>query len=166
LTENAQPVSDAIDENFSTFVGEKYASYYQRKWQQTLGSLKSFNIATFFLGVFWLIYRKMYLYAAIFLGLIFVDISIEMFYPLPEMIGKSLNWAIAAVFGVMGNYWYKLHATKKVKEITETFPPEQVLAELAKQGGTNMAGALIALVILGTLIGGLAWFVFSGTVEQ
>jgi hypothetical protein len=66
---------------------------------------------------------------------------------------------------VMGNYWYKLHSAKKINSITSSFPPAQVQAELAKQGGTNMAGALIALVVLGSLIGGMAWYAFSGVVE-
>jgi Protein of unknown function (DUF2628) len=165
MSENLQSVASPVDENLSTFVGEKYA-YYQQKWQLAPGQFTGFNIAAFFLGVFWLIYRKMYLYATIFLAIIIVDISIEMFYPLPDIIGKSLNWAIAAVFGVLGNYWYKLHTAKKVKAITESFPPDQVQAELIKQGGTNIAGALIALVVLGSLIGGFVWFVIMGATVQ
>ena len=148
------------DELLKTFVGEKFA-YYQQKWQHTPGQFKGFNIAAFFLGVFWLIYRKMYLYVAVFLGLILLDFAIEIYYPLPELISKSLNWAIATVFGVLGNYLYKLHTTKKVKSITESVIPEQLQAELAKQGGTNLSGALIALAMLV----GLAWYVFFGVVE-
>ena len=48
MTENIQLVSDATDENLNTFVGDKYHSYYQKKWQLTLGQFKCFNVAAFF----------------------------------------------------------------------------------------------------------------------
>ena len=67
------------DELLKTFVGEKFA-YYQQKWQHAPGQFKGFNIAAFFLGVFWLIYRKMYLYVAIFLGLILFWISLLKYF--------------------------------------------------------------------------------------
>jgi Protein of unknown function (DUF2628) len=159
MTEETKLNDAPNDELVKIFVGEKFA-YYQQKWQLTPGQFKGFNIAAFFLGVFWLIYRKMYLYVAIFLGLIFLDFVIEIFYPLPELISKLLNWVIATVFGVMGNYWYKLHTTKKVKSITESFSPEQLQSELAKQGGTDLTGVLIGLAILA----GLVWHVFFSPV--
>ena len=162
MTDYIQPIADIADENLSAYVGNKYNSYYQKKWQFTLGQLKGFNITAFFLGAIWLIYRKMYLYATIFLVIISLDIAVEMFYPLPEAIDSGLTWAIAAMFGVMGNYWYKTHADKKVSQICASFPSEQVPAELAKQGGTNLAAALITTVVVLALVGAGLWAIYSG----
>ena len=162
MTVYIQPIADIADENLSAYVGNKYNSYYQKKWQFTLGQLKGFNITAFFFGAIWLIYRKMYLYATIFLVIISLDIAVEMFYPFPEAIGSGLTWTIAAMFGVMGNYWYKAHADKKVSQICASFPPEQVPAELAKQGGANLAAALIATVVLLALVGAGLWAIYSG----
>ena len=162
MSENTQPALSATDNHLSTFVGEKYNSYYQKKWQLKLGQLKGFNVAAFFLGVIWLIYRKMYLYAAIFLGVISLDIAVEIFYPLPEAIGRGLTWGIAAMFGVMGNYWYKIYADKKVSQINASFTPQQVPAELVKQGGTNLAAALIAAIVMLALVGFGLWAIYSG----
>jgi hypothetical protein len=125
----------------ATFVG-KNAAYYQNKWQKSgKGGPMGFNPAAFFLGIMWLIYRKMYLYALIVAGLLIVDMVIESYYPLPTAFGQALTWGIAGIFGSLGNTWYKNHTDKKIAAITATFPPEQVPAELAKQGGVNPAAA-------------------------
>ncbi len=147
----------------ATFVGEKYNSYYQKKWQLAPGQFTGFNVAAFFLGAIWLIFRKMYAYAAIFLVLVAVDIAVEMFYPLPESLGHAVNIAIAVTFGVLGNSWYKAYAAKKVNQISASFLPEQVPAELARQGGTNIAAAIIATLVLLTIVGFGIWVVYSGT---
>lgn len=104
----------------------------------------------------------MYLYAAIFLGVISLDIAIEIFYPLPVAIGRGLTWGIAAMFGVMGNHWYKIYADKKVSQINAHFPPEHALAELTKQGGTSLAMALIATIVLAAIAGAELWAIYSG----
>lgn len=155
-------VTTSAEGAMQAFVGKNYA-YYQRKWAfvKTPGALKGFNVAAFFLGVIWLVYRKMYLYAAIFVGILLLDGIVEYYFPLPEAIGKGLTWAIAAVFGLLGNSWYKAHADKKVNEITATYPPEQVGAELAKQGGVNLAGAwAFGLAVIG-LVGVVVWAILS-----
>lgn len=125
----------------TTFVG-KNADYYQNKWLKSKnGGSMGFNPAAFFLGVMWLIYRKMYLYALIVAGLLILDMVIESYYPLPAAFGQALTWAIAGIFGSLGNAWYKTHTDKKIAVITATFPPDQVSAELARQGGVNPAAA-------------------------
>ncbi len=161
MTDNAD-INVSENEAVATFVGERYNSYYQKKWQLAPGQFTGFNVAAFFLGAVWLIYRKMYLYAAVFLAIIAVDIVVEMFYPLPETIGHAVNIAIAVTFGVLGNSWYKTYADKKVNHISASFPQEQVPAELAKQGGTNLAAAIIATLVLLALVGFGLWAIYSG----
>ena len=55
---------------------------------------------------------------------------------------------------LQGNYWYKLHAEGKIKRIRESIIPHQVRDELARQGGTNLVGALtfFFLMLLLTII--------------
>lgn len=151
------------------FVGKNYA-YYAKKWDAAIrpGSLKGYNVAAFFLGVFWLVYRKMYQYAAIFMGLIALDIVIESLLPnpLPDAVSHGINIGIAVAFGALGNTLYKTHVDKKVKEITANFPPEQVAAELAKQGGVNPKAAwgFAALVLL--LVGLVIWILISNAIAR
>ncbi len=148
--------SDAVQ----TFVGKNY-EYYQRKFELAPGAIKGFNVAAFFLGVVWMVYRKMYLYTAIVVALLIADAVLETYFPLPEAVGKAITWGVYAAFGILGNTMYKSHADKKMKEITASFPPEQVNAELAKQGGVNLAGAWAFGIGLLVLVGIAVWVIMS-----
>ncbi|MDI1298014.1 DUF2628 domain-containing protein [Methylotenera sp.] len=150
----------AADDAVQTFVGKNYG-YYQRKWLLAHGSIKGFNVAAFFLGVVWMVYRKMYLYTAIVMALLIIDVLIETYFPLPEALGKAITWGIYATFGILGNMIYKSHVDKKLNEISTAFPPEQVSAELAKQGGVNLAGAWAFGVSLLVLVGIAVWIIVS-----
>ena len=151
------------DDAVQMFVGKNYA-FYQKKWANAAAenSSMSWNWAAFFLGIIWLVYRKMYLYAAIVVGLLVLDVVIESHFPLPEAFGKAVNWAIAALFGWMGNTWYKTHVDKKIKEISATSSPEQVNAELIKQGGINLPAAWALGVFMLLLLAVAIWVILSG----
>lgn len=51
--------TSATEDAVQTFVGKNY-DYYQRKWELAPSSIKVFKVAAFFLGVVWMVYRKMY----------------------------------------------------------------------------------------------------------
>jgi hypothetical protein len=148
--------SDAVQ----TFVGKNY-EYYQRKWQLELGAINGINVAVFYLGVVWMVYRKMYMYAVIVVALLILDGVLETNFPFPEVIGKALTWGVYSIFGILGNMMYKSHVDKKMKEISASFPPEQVNEQLAKQGGVNLAGAWVLGVGLLVLMGIAVWIIMS-----
>jgi len=138
------------------FVGENYP-YYQAQWKKMADKQKtpmSWNWAAFFLGVVWLVYRKMYNYALIFAGFMVLDMVVELFFQLPQAVSSVVNLMIALAFGFYGNALYKLHMTNKASEIVATYPPDQVNAELSAEGGVNHLAAwglgvcLILLVML------------------
>ena len=148
--------SDAVQ----TFVGKSY-EYYQRKFELAPGSIKGFNVAAFFLGVVWMVYRKMYVYTAIVVALLIIDAVLETYFPLPEAVGKAITWGVYAAFGILGNMMYKAHVDKKVKEISTAYPPEQVNEQLAKQGGVNLAGAWAFGIGLLVLVGIVVWIIMA-----
>jgi hypothetical protein len=159
--EAQQPMNTlATDDAVQTFVGKNY-DYYQRKWELAPGAIKGFNVAAFFLGVVWMVYRKMYVYAAIVVVLLIADAVLETYFPLPEAVGKAITWGVYAAFGILGNMMYKSHVDKKMNEISTTFPPEQVDEQLAKQGGVNLAGAWTFGVGLLVLVGIAVWIIMS-----
>lgn len=140
-TENASAISE---EYIETFVG-KNIEFYRPKWQKIAeknNNPMSWNLAAFFLGMFWMLYRKMYKYTFIFAALLALDIAIEWFYPLPESMGNVFNLIIAIMFGFYGNVLYQHHVNTKVNEVLATYPPEQVEAELKRQGGVSMVTAI------------------------
>lgn len=118
-------------------------------------------MAAFFLGVVWMVYRKMYLYAAIVLALLIADAVLETYFPLPEAIGKALTWGIYAVCGVFGNMMFNAYVEKRVKEIAVSFPPEQLNEQLAIQGSVNLSGAWAFGVGLLVLVGIAVWIIMS-----
>ena len=152
--------NEILEDNLKTFVGEKF-NYYQQKWQLKPGQLTGFNVAAFFLGVVWLIYRKMYLYAVIFLILIALDFWIETYYPLPEAFGMVINIAIATTFGILGNTFYKTHAYKKVQEISAANNATNLQAELSDKGGTNLAGAIAFGITVLAIIAYAVYFILT-----
>jgi hypothetical protein len=135
------------DETYRLFVGEKY-EYYKEKWESARqkGNKISWNWPAFFLGPIWLVYRKMFIYFWIFAGVVIAEALFEIAFDFSSKIfDKLVFWGVSILFGTLGNYWYRLHAIKKMQEIIMTNTPEQTKLELVRQGGTSM-GAAIAVI--------------------
>ena len=162
ITELAPEMASVEDEATAVFVGKNY-QYYQKKWATAAvkKSPLSWNWAAFFLGIIWMVYRKMYSLAAIVFAILVLDVVIETYFPLPESLGRAVTWAVAALFGWFGNIWYKSHVDKKVKAINAAFAPEQVNIELAKQGGVNAPAAWTIGIILLILLAAAVWVILS-----
>jgi Zn-dependent protease len=141
---HADLTKEVSNEQLEKFVGKAF-SFYQQKWQKSKddnNNPMSWNMAAFFLGVSWMIYRKMYKYALIAVGVIIFESMLE------EMLGFTLamtygvNIAIALFFGFYGNAIYQRHVNNKINEINTSYPPQQVETEIEKQGGVNMSFAI------------------------
>lgn len=155
------PVNSAAnntDDLLSAFVGDKYDSYYRKKWfkggQASMESKKglsiySFNLAGMFLGVFWLCYRKMYMIAFL-MALLIPVLDIIMMHTKGEADYGSIGnliygmiWIFAT--GLLGNMLYHHHSAKKIKKIVSETTDTTILSErLATQGGTTWKGAIVA----------------------
>jgi len=141
------------DEAKRLFIGEKYP-YYAQKWgaSEQTKSKPTWNWAAFFLGFGWMVYRKMYKYAAIFVAVVAFETFLEYLFNAPESLSRAVTIAIAVTFGWQGNTLYKMHVDKKVQEITGTLPPEPAAKELVSQGGTHWPIAVGAVVLVIALI--------------
>jgi Protein of unknown function (DUF2628) len=155
--------SAVTESHLQTFVGDNY-EFYRAKWQKSADNNNnpmSWNWAAFFLGVVWLIYRKMYNYALIFVGLIALDMLIEWFYPLPVFMGNVVNLMIALAFGFYGNKLYQMHVHQKTGEIVSMTPPDRIDSELKAQGGVNAAAAWAVGLFLVALVVVVIWAVLT-----
>ena len=137
-----------------SFVGDKYQTYYQQKWQQDKSI--NFNLAAFFLGIFWMCYRKMYLTAFLMLAAVTVFDLVMM-----HMLGAEYeqtsaivyNFAVAAISGLLGNYFYKQFSLKKSNQIAaNTSNPQYISGVLASKGGTTWIGAIFMPLLLLVLV--------------
>lgn len=145
------------NELLSRFVGEKYSQFYREKWfkgahasldSKMTSAAFSVNWAGVFLGVFWLCYRKMYVFAFTLAIIIpFFDIfsmhskGVDGYSGFDSLI-YSLVWMLTT--GLLGNTFYRYHSVKKINKIVEGTSDTDRLAErLYKQGGTTWVGAIV-----------------------
>lgn len=162
--------SDNADTLLAAFIGEKYDSYYRDKWFKnhvptldkdiTKMNMRSFNVAGFFLGMFWLCYRKMYIAAALIMLAITV-IDLIMMYVLGmesyNVLGQStfvFVWIVMT--GILGNYLYFDHSVRQIQKTTSvTSDPNIIREQLAEKGGTSWVGAIgvsIVIIILSVVL--------------
>ncbi|MDH5655748.1 MAG: DUF2628 domain-containing protein [Spirochaetia bacterium] len=153
--------SDELLKKKKIFIGKK-ANYYIRRWEKP----NSWNWAAFFLAFFWMLYRKMYLYASIFIGIIFVEsILSEIFFTVilempeaPDYYSKAVQFTYASLSGIFGNQLYKIHTEKKISMIDNE-------DQLIEEGGTTLVAPILALAALLILIAINAFFLLNFSPE-
>ena len=157
----AQTPAASVD-LLAVFVGDNYA-FYARKWtvSDRFSGIFSWNWAAFFLGLFWLAYRKMYLYCGVVIALAMLVTGIAQFLRLPPETVQTWQLHVAPVFsmllGLFGNRLYKEHAQRKIRQITATADPQQAPLQLARQGGASMVSvlAVIATLMMASMLASL-----------
>ncbi|MGR6033932.1 MAG: DUF2628 domain-containing protein [Candidatus Nitrosoglobus sp.] len=135
------------------FVGKNF-EYFRKKWEiaERKESKFAWNWAAFLIGPIWLAYRKMYLYLGILIAFIIIESLIDYAFNLPNSTSNAIDAAIGFVFGNQGNYLYKLHVDRKVKQIISKSGFQNTTAELKRLGGTSIGAALGSVVIIIVII--------------
>ena len=115
--------------------------FYKNKFDKMKESGKSisWNWAAFFMGIYWMVYRKMYFKAGAFLLLSMVALQ-------TPYIGSILNFCILVGIAVYANALYLDHVEGNIKKASMIFPHDKE-AVLRKKGGTNLP-LTIALVVV------------------
>jgi len=156
----------------SAYVGPKNSAYYLGKFErfERGGGNVSWHWPAFFLTSFWLLYRKMWLNAALYWFVLPISLSIVAGIA-GSLSGNPESAAIttAAVYyglyilltfivvPIYANWLYFRHAQKKVDKVTSQLATEQQqAAELARIGGTSKIVLVILPIILIVLIGIIA----------
>jgi hypothetical protein len=135
-------------------------SFYPKKWEvmRLKGSINSWNWAAFFLSLFWLAYRKMYMFSAILVGVIVIESLAEYVVGVPDRFSNVVGVIVSVVCSMQGNYWYKRLVERTVRDVmAQKRPVEETIAELARRGGTSVfatLGLLVALVACVALVVG------------
>ncbi|WP_158217615.1 DUF2628 domain-containing protein [Lottiidibacillus patelloidae] len=137
------------------YVGSKYP-YYKEKWvkMDETGSGGAGNIAAFFLGVFWLGYRKMYR-ELLFIALAFLLIDFLLVYVINyqystesfiDPVDSVIGLAASILMAIFGNKLYKSHVDRKIEKIKKEDSNFDETIKIAKRkGGNRWLGVLIAL---------------------
>lgn len=135
-------------EEIQYFVGDKF-DYYIRKWRGAKNpeSNAGWNWATFFGGIFWMGYRKIYKYALYVIGLFAAIDVVEILANIK--LRPWINYAIWAILAFMGNSIYFKHVKKSIIEIKQkSLRDEENIGELINCGGTSWGGVGIVLLML------------------
>lgn len=135
------------------FVGTNSEYYVQNFSKFTIAGTENFtmtwNWSTCCFTFFWMLYRKMYIQAAITFVIFWIP---------------GVNILLHIVAGVVGNYLYYKHAKDKIIEIRAIQPPQTLYSILQQVGGVHgwvipfgiVAGVLIAVlmfIIVAAIIG-------------
>ncbi len=148
------------DEQWIAFFGPN-ASYFMRQVERIRsGERPEFLFEGFFLGLTWMLYRKMYLVAFCTLMLILMESTIEeglymLFdagYGTQRWIGIVLSLGMASIQGTFANQVYLWYAEQKISGEIDgkaVHLPEVLLARIASRGGTSWYFILILIGFFG-----------------
>lgn len=133
---------------------QKNQNFYEEKFRKMDDSGKSisWNWAAFFMGIYWMIYRKMYFKAGAFFILSLVSSS-------TPYIGGILNLAVLIGIGVYANALYQDQIRVNMEKTKGLLPEaKEIIAK--KKGGTNLPLA-IGLYAVQTILAIIVLFMVS-----
>ena len=115
---------------------QRNQKFYEEKFKKMndTGKSASWNWAAFFLGIYWMIYRKMYFKAGAFFILSLVASS-------TPYIGGILNFAVLVGIGIYANALYMDHVDGNIEKVKTLFSDNKEVI-IKKIGGTNLPLAL------------------------
>ena len=120
---------------------EKNQSYYLEKFNliEKTGDKKAWNWCSFLIGVYWMLYRKMYVQAIIY-------IIANLILGCIPFIGWALSLALCVGLGIFGNSLYLDHIKKTFTEIG-CADSNMRSTLINKKGGTNLVLPILLAVI-------------------
>jgi tetratricopeptide (TPR) repeat protein len=136
-------------EEVLAFTGKK-EDFYKKKWEKlsNRGFPFSWNWAAFFFSFFWFAYRKMNVYAYMFIAfLLIMDLFYIIFFKQPT---KPTTFGPAFLFVALGsNKIYFDFVLKQVKKMQSLYPNREERIELLqKRGGVSWKSAILFLIIM------------------
>lgn len=136
---NYIPTQTAGDEKYlEAFIGPSYNTIKNSK----------FSIGTFFFGIFYILYRKMYS-----LSFAYLVLTLASFFLLGEY-ATLVNIIIRIIMAFKFNELYLAYAERKVEQIKQSNFDKtslELLDECRKKGGVSLA-KVITIIIIGTII--------------
>jgi thiol-disulfide isomerase/thioredoxin len=136
----AEAGSGGPEADLVAFIGDNAHKYIAKFKKFNQGGTDSFAFTwhwpAFLVGPCWLIYRKLYNWAALALVLDWIP---------------GVNGLSKIAFALTGNYLYYKHCKNKIKELRRSRPSSDLAASLAINGGVNrwVVSFTVVLIILG-----------------
>ena len=135
---------EVTERDFIDFIGPNAEKYIKNFREFNVAGVERFSFTwhwpAFFVSFFWLLYRKLYIWAL--LAFFLSNIPVAGFF---LMIG----------YGITGNYLYYKHAKKKITELKLQQSPSELSETLRQIGGVNQWVKTLVIVLLIILILGI-----------
>ena len=152
-TDMNDPGSAGDDELLNAFVGPQNDHYYAAAFNKfAAGSNVKWNWPAFFITFFWLLHRKMWLYA---LGYVIgIPVALAIIFSTGGMGGFAgerllyfiISWVLAPMFCTR---LYYAHARSKIGNIKlRTSSVEEQRLEVARAGSTSVVSVVVGVLIL------------------
>jgi hypothetical protein len=152
---------EQLDRYYRLFVGRR-SNYYLRQWRRLRhGQWLTFNSSSFLFGILWLLYRRMFRTAFLFLAVFLAEGFVEALFFRAWNIVPPLWWVgtrtliFALLLGVLGNWLYLLHTREKVRQITRFYEPGEREEIMRLLGGTSWWPVVLFLLIIALTVFGL-----------
>jgi hypothetical protein len=134
------------------------ADYYLVRWAwiERSGRSVGFNWAAFFIGPFWMLYRRMYrtfgwVLAALILSVVLEIVAARLLgvAELPRVVERGINLGAGIVIGLYGSYWYFLEVRRRYDRIRAR--DGFTAADFDRVGGVSGGAAILGVVVVALL---------------
>jgi len=123
------------------FIGKNYEKIMKQK----------FSIPGFFLGPFYMAYRKMFGFAIIYTIVVSViNVALSIIHPILGWIATIAFWII---YGFLANRLYIKHAVKQINKLIIKRPPNTSIDYMCNKKGGTSVGLVFALIGIFFIIG-------------
>ena len=148
------------EEYYKAFFGGDDEYYLNIIRSYNNGRKLIFNPYAFFIGLFWMLYRKMYRTIFIwFAAVIVIEIVMSTLYDYYFISDTAYmvydfgsRFVAASILGFFGNKFYQKEAERKISKIVaNTESEEEIITKIGNKGGTTLIPHLIIVIILGVL---------------
>lgn len=151
-----QEEEDYTEDYYRAYFGQN-ADYYMRKLEQYQNGRKfMFNLGAFFFSMLWMLYRKLYIPALIYLGIVTLQGFLLQYLAKNNQIteqttlyidrGMAVIWSI--IIGFIGNYLYLKQAQRKVSKAKRSdMGAQEAVNQLSLVGGITYLPHIILAVM-------------------
>lgn len=157
--EQAPALTDDL-QAYAAFVGPRFPAY-RRKWRLDLAtaSANSWHWPAFLLGAFWMLYRRMYATAALWVGGLILISILETVFEVSDNVSMILTIAASAAAGAAGSPLYLRHTQRMIARVGALHPDDTAAmhAALAARGGTSWPAVVLGLLAFVLLSGALSY---------
>lgn len=147
------------DRYWCAFFGDENSYYMAELQRLRAGQSLDFRWAAFFLGMLWMMYRKLYIIAVCTLMLVLLESTLEqaVFVALgvgelgQSLIGMLINLAISIAMAYFANRVYLWDARRQIRQVLQELPhahDSEIVAAIARKGGTSLGAVFVFIALL------------------